>query len=730
MRITLPRVLSSQEGATRVLRLPGEAILRQAAISAVVFLAAVLRFANLQALGYGNHYYTAAVVAMLESWRNFFFAAAEPGGSVTIDKPPVGLWLQAISARLLGVSGFSVLLPQMLAGVLSVIVVYHLVRRSFGTVAGLLAGLTLAITPVVVATDRNNTMDSTLILVLLLAAWAFIKATESGRLRYLLLGAALVGIGFNIKMLEAYLPLPAFFALYLLGSVERIGRKLGKLALASLLLLVISFSWAVAVDLIPADQRPYVGSSGDNSELSLIIGYNGVDRLLGMMGRRSMFSSAGAPNRVFPGEGVMQNGGLPRPPANGAYAPQFPPDGAFGGFAPYGSGGDNRSFLPNNPANRQPGSGGYLPRQALGRGAPGGGGPFGGIGQAGPLRLFIAPLSKEVSWLLPFGLFSLLVLLFGARLRWPVDPQHQAAVLWGGWLLTSGVFFSVAGFFHEYYLSMLAPPLAALVGIGVVVLWRWRQRRPWLASLLFLVTAGGALLFQVFTARAFVQNLSWLPLGLGLFVAGALLLIGAALRSAYRPAALAGFACVTAAILLTPGVWSGLTTMNGGGMTALPSAYGGSSRGFGGGGRDGIQVNQAVLDYLEVHTQGMRYMLAVSSSQQGADYVIATGRGVLYMGGFSGQDQVVSAADLARLVDQGELRYILIDGGGRGPGGNASLSSWVTSTCKPVQDVGAGYSLPAQGADRAPSGEDGGFQGGSGGMQGGGSLYDCAGAQS
>jgi 4-amino-4-deoxy-L-arabinose transferase-like glycosyltransferase len=231
------------------------------AIAVVVLLAAALRFSNLDSLGYANHYYTAGVKSMLQSWHNFFYVAAEPGGSVTIDKPPVGLWLQAISAYFLGVNGFSVLLPQLLAGTISVIVLHHLVRRSFGPVPGLVAALALAITPIVLATDRNNTIDSTLILTLLLAAWAFIKATETGRLRYLLLGAMLVGIGFNIKMLQAYLPLPAFYALYFLGSAEKIGRKVGKLALASVLLFVVSFSWAVAVDLTPTDQRPYVGSS-------------------------------------------------------------------------------------------------------------------------------------------------------------------------------------------------------------------------------------------------------------------------------------------------------------------------------------------------------------------------------------------------------------------------------------------------------------------------------------
>lgn len=190
---------SSGKAPSRIRRLSRAGAFELLALLAIVGLAAVLRFANLGALGEANHYYTAAVASMLKSWHNFFFVAAEPGGSVTVDKPPVGLWLQAVSAYFLGVNGLGVLLPQLLAGIASVILIYHLVRRSFGAVAGLAAGLVMAITPIVVATDRNNTIDSTLILTLLLAAWGFIKATETGRLRYLALGAALVGIGFNCR---------------------------------------------------------------------------------------------------------------------------------------------------------------------------------------------------------------------------------------------------------------------------------------------------------------------------------------------------------------------------------------------------------------------------------------------------------------------------------------------------------------------------------------------------
>src|SRR5258708_6334762 len=287
--LSLGGVNNDGRGLAAARRLGDSRLWRRAAVGAILLLAAGLLFYNLNALGYANHYYTAGVASMLQSWHNFFFVAAEPGASVSIDKPPVGLWLQAISAYFLGVNGFAMVLPEILCGLAAIVVLYHLVRRSFGAVAGLLAALVLAITPIVVATDRNNTIDSSLILTLLLATWAFIKATESGRLRYLLLGALLVGIGFNIKMLQAYLPLPAFYALYFLGARTTFWRKLCSLALASVLLLAVSFAWIAVVDLTPASQRPYVGSSGTNSELNLAIGYNGLQRLIGMGGNVSSF---------------------------------------------------------------------------------------------------------------------------------------------------------------------------------------------------------------------------------------------------------------------------------------------------------------------------------------------------------------------------------------------------------------------------------------------------------
>src|SRR5918912_491013 len=169
-------------------------------LAAILVLSAFLNLYNLTGEGYGNPYYAAGVKTMLTSWSNFFFVSFD-SGFVSVDKPPLGLWVQAASAYLLGFHGWALLLPQALAGVLCVALIYHLVRRTFGPVAGLLAALVLALTPIVVVTSRNNTQDMLLVLTLLLATWALFRATEKGSLRLLLLAMFLVGLGFNIKML-------------------------------------------------------------------------------------------------------------------------------------------------------------------------------------------------------------------------------------------------------------------------------------------------------------------------------------------------------------------------------------------------------------------------------------------------------------------------------------------------------------------------------------------------
>src|SRR3954470_18365929 len=165
------------------------------ALTAVLILSAFLNLFRLTSLGYSNTYYSAAVKDMLTSWHNFFFVSFD-AGFVTVDKPPLGLWIQAASAELFGFHGWRLLLPQALAGILSVALLYHLVSRAFGPLAGILAALVLAVTPVAVAVERTNNSDGLLVLSVLVGAWAVIRAVETGRLGWLVVGAVVVGLGF------------------------------------------------------------------------------------------------------------------------------------------------------------------------------------------------------------------------------------------------------------------------------------------------------------------------------------------------------------------------------------------------------------------------------------------------------------------------------------------------------------------------------------------------------
>jgi 4-amino-4-deoxy-L-arabinose transferase-like glycosyltransferase len=650
---------------------------RRLALLAIVAFAAFFAFVRIQNIGDANTYYTAGVASMLQSWKNFFFVAAEPGGAVSIDKPPVGFWLQTAFAYVLGISGFAVVLPEILCGLLSMIVVYHLVRRSFGTLAGLLSAVVMAVTPIFLATERNNTIDSSLILVLLLAAWAFILATETGKFKYLLLGGALIGLGFNIKMLQAYLPLPAFLGLYFLGAKIKLPQKLLHLSLSMIFMIVISLSWVVAVDLTPASERPYVGSSGNNSEFTLAFGYNGLERLTGMGQDFASFVTRMASNTAM----NSANTGPGMPPKDDGRA-------AFGAIAD----GNASGARPANP----PPDGNPPTQNGIGGGPDGGdpgdggnaGGGFPGTGTAGILRLFIAPLSKQASWLLPFGLLSMLLLIFTSRLRWPLEPKHQAVVLWGGWLVIGAVFFSIAGFFHEYYLSMLAAPLAALVGIGAGEMIRLRTRFPQLGASLLLAMIALTIAFQIATAHQTVGWAWWLTISIVLFVIGTVLVV-ATLRWNSRQLAVAGVLGVFAAMLVIPGIWTGLTAFADN-NNQLPTAFNGGTVKFAQpniGGNNGKSASSEMLAFLDEHTQGMKYLLAVPSSQQGAEYVLATNRPVLYLGGFNGSDQVLTRDALASLVANRELRYILLGGNGGTPNGSSSISTWVTDSCKVIRGI-------------------------------------------
>ncbi len=210
-----------------------------------------------------------------------FFGSSDAANSITVDKTPASLWVMALSVRVFGLSSWSILVPQALMGVGAVGLLYATVRRWSGPAAGLVAGAVLALTPVAVLMFRFNNPDALLVLLLVAAAYATVRATERASARWLVLAGALVGFGFLTKMLQALLVVPAFGLVYLVAAPTTVRRRIGHLLAAGLALLVAAGWWVAIVALVPASARPYIGGSQDNSILELILGYNGFGRLTG-----------------------------------------------------------------------------------------------------------------------------------------------------------------------------------------------------------------------------------------------------------------------------------------------------------------------------------------------------------------------------------------------------------------------------------------------------------------
>ncbi len=280
-------------------------------------------------------------------------------------------------------------------GVASVALLWDAVRRPFGEAAGLIAGVVLALTPVAVTIFRYNNPDALLVLLMIAAVWALLRAVDDGRLRWLLLCGGCLGLGYLTKQLEVALVMPALALGYLLAGPRSVLDRIWRLVLTLGAALAAAGWWVLLVQLWPTDRRPWIGGTQHNSILELTLGYNGIGRLNG-----------DEPGSV----------------------------GALGVSSPIHLGGRTAAH------------------------------PW---GQPGIGRLFEAAQIGCIGWLLPAALvFGLALLVWQARAP-RRDPQRAAILVWTAWLLTTALVFSfMAGIFHPYYTVALAPPIAALVGIG------------------------------------------------------------------------------------------------------------------------------------------------------------------------------------------------------------------------------------------------------------------------
>ena len=733
----------SSSSASLPLRLPRprlatglwSSVARRPELLALLVLAAVLNLWALSRNGFANEYYAAAVRSMSTSWHAFLYGSFDQGGVMTVDKPPLALWVQALSVRMFGYSSWSMLVPQALMGVATVGLSYDMVRRWFGRVAGTVAGLVLVLTPTMVAVSRHNNPDALLALCCVGALWCLVRGLEDGRTRWLVLSGVCVGLGFETKMAAALMVVPAIAAAWLWVAPGRRTADDGGSGLAA-------------------------GRTSDGGETGVAPGRT-ADRGEPRLAART--TDRGEP-RVAPG---------PTSDGGGSRVARHPRLVALrqllaGGLAMVVVGGAWPLLVALTPVADRPWVSGtadnsiwslILGYNGLGRifgqaggpaggggpggaGGPGGGGGFFG-GEPGPLRLLNASLGGQGGWLLGFATVAAIGLLVMTRLRRADARTGWLIAIGGTFAVTALAFSQASGIFHPYYVSQLAPFAAMLCGAGAGLIFRGDRAARWLAP---LAIAGGVLT-EVVVLHNNPGQLSWLP---AVLIAG-----GLAAALALGAGAVAGkvraivLASILGLLLLAPATWAVQTLghatsgtfpaggpawvamggLGGGGgpggggpgggpaggrppggfagappagaPTFAPSqgsattAPGISPGGAGGGGMFGDDTSSlnAAVTYAKQHGGGT---IAVSSQSGAAGSLITAGANVAAIGGFSGRESEVSVAWLADAVQDGRIRWVVTSGGGPGGmrdgrTGSMTAISAVAAACTPVSTVDSLY---------------------------------------
>jgi 4-amino-4-deoxy-L-arabinose transferase-like glycosyltransferase len=616
-----------------------------APLAAVLVFSATLNCFALGKNGYANSFYSAGVKSMLGSFHNFVFNSFDPGGLISIDKPPLALWAQVASAKVFGFAPLPLLLPEAIAGTLAVAALYFAMIRGFGRTAALIAALTLAVSPSFVAVSRDNGPDPLLILFMTLACLAALRAIESGRLRTLVLAAVLVGLAFNTKTLAAYLVVPPIALAYLACAPGRPRRRVGRLALAGVATVALSLAWLLFVDLTPAGQRPYVGGSLHNSELGLTFAYNGLGRVDG---------EEGGPGKI------LRRGGA---------SVETEPELTSGADADGG---------PVVPPSEPTLSHGHT--SGVGSSA----------GPAGPLRLLGSELGRQGGWTVPFALASLLALcaLLVRTRRQGRDPRLPGLIVLGGWFAIEALVLSFAGgIVHPYYVSALAPGAAAMTGAGAVLFAQLARRRDRLLLLLLLglaATVAGQIVLLHHD-----HYLAWLaPVLVTAFVLTALVTL---LPDRRLPALLSrrphlrrwAIAPMLALLLIAPTAYATTTWLapiNG----TFPAAGPRAPAGPGGVGLEGAEppVYRSLVAYLAANGAPRRFGVFTVDSSTAAPLILM-GINAAALGGYGGTDPALDGSRLATLVAREEARYVLLGGGYSERGGNRA-SAAVLRACRQV----------------------------------------------
>lgn len=640
-------------------------------ICAVAVLAGALTLWGLTRNGYANTYYAEAAQAASRSWWAWLSNSVDNSGLVSLDKGPLSNMLMGLSGRLFGFSSFSMLLPEALCGIASVLLLHDIVRRTLGPRAALLAALMLALTPIFVAMSRFNNPDPLLVLCEIAAAWALVRALESGRTRHLLLCGLFIGLAFNVKMLAAYLIVPGLALAFLIAGKDSVHRRVAQLAAGGGAMLTVSFVWYGAMMLIPAAHRPFVGDTTDDSWLSLIFGANGLSRfagngaaagLGGAPGGAGSFGGAAGFTRLFnPIVGGQISWLLPLALLGlliGLWARRRAPrtDAARSAYVLWGGWGVvSWAIFSFSEGIFHP----YYTTALA---------PAVAVLAAGGLIELWDRARRSIAWVTALGAVAIgtavwaavLLARAGGFVPWLAPAAIVLAALAGGALLLARVeslrrphapslrvllpFAAVAGL-----LSVLAGPASyAIATVGDTLTGGNPLAGPASANTGLAGPLGGGFA----GSRPNGEAPQGPPAGTG-FPGG-----GSAGGSG------GGF----------PGGGPGGAAPAGAGAGGLPptaiAAGTASSGGLAGAG--GANVSSVVIKYLETHQGSTKYMVAAVGSNTAGAIALQSGRNVIDMGGFMGADPAPTLAQVEHLIDTGQLHYILLGGQGGGFGGSAA----------------------------------------------------------
>jgi 4-amino-4-deoxy-L-arabinose transferase-like glycosyltransferase len=618
---------------------------RHGVLAAILVLSGLLEFVRLSQNGFANTFYSAAVKSMLRSWHNFFFVSSDPTGFITVDKPPLALWLQVLSAKVFGFAPLSLIVPEGICAVLAVALLYRIVAPRFGPIAGLLSAFSLAVFPSFVAVSRDNTVDPLLILLMLAACAVALSAIDSGRLRTLVWCGVLAGLAFNAKSLAAFLCVPGIAVGYLACAPGTLRRRLAQLTAAGALFVIVAISWSLAADLTPASQRPYVGGSLTNSEFQLEFGYNGFGRVGGQHGGPGATKLKLTLAQTFP---------LVRPGVN------LPPDAL------------ERRFLATHPPAPA-----HHPRSARPRTVPSGRqrqfAPIPFAGTRSPVRIFGTGLGDQAGWLVPLALIGMIALGFVVRGR--RDRRTAAIYVLGGWFMVELVTLDFsAGIVHPYYASALGPGVAAMVGAGSVALaslvCAGRSRRALSGYVLAVAAIAGTVVAQLVLINREDDPLWWrVPLVL-LCVAAAVAMLPARRTRGGWALAMAVGALLVAPTVYSFSVW--LAPVDGTFPTAGP--YNPAGPGGLGISPPDARADEALVNFIETNAATEPYPLFTQASDEAAPLILL-GLAASSEGGYGASDPALSNTRLATLVADRKARYLLIGGAYAQRGGNSAATA-------------------------------------------------------